>query len=243
MRLLFVSQAARVVRDEGGNAYLNVHMNRRTIERYASHCDSLVMFLRDSGIRMNSQEAKAQYNPFPYDLAELVVGYNQYHPLTNWLKIKRRIEMKHKLEDAIQSSDRVIVAAASGPYANIVVRHCKRLHKQYMLMNGGFIFETEWHNKNHLGKLMAPIDEYYCKKNLRDAPYALYVTEHALQERYPCQGRSIGCSDVEVPELDDSVLEGRIRRIERLTSVTGEPAQGPEVRDPGAGKTESPGDR
>ena len=38
----------------------------------------------------------------------------------------------------------------------------------------------------------------------------MYVTQNALQRRYPTSGKSLGCSDVELNELDPSVLDHRI---------------------------------
>ena len=50
MKLLFVSMSARTIEDSSGNIYLNSHMNRKTIKRYADICDEFRMILRDSGM-------------------------------------------------------------------------------------------------------------------------------------------------------------------------------------------------
>ena len=213
MKLLFISQAVRIIVDGAGNAYLNSHMNRKTIRRFADCCEELTMFLRDSGERLTENEARVQYNPFPHDLAKLIVGYNLYHPLKNWLKISERIKLCNQMEQAICQADRVIFSATSGFYIDMGIPLCIRHHKPYMLMNGGFTFEATWNNTNPLGKVMAPLYEYRSKRNQQNASWVLYVTEYALQKRYPCKGKTIGVSDVEIEDLSLDILEQRMKKI------------------------------
>ena len=40
------------------------------------------------------------------------------------------------------------------------------------------------------------------------------MTRQALQKRYPCRGRSLGCSDVELAPLDEKVLAARLEKIQ-----------------------------
>lgn len=48
---------------------------------------------------------------------------------------------------------------------------------------------------------------------LKHARYACYVTQDYLQNKYPSKGKTIGCSDVETLELDEHVLQMRMRKI------------------------------
>lgn len=213
MKLLFISQAARIIFDGAGNVYLNNHMNRKTIRRFADCCDELTMFLRDSGDRLTESEARAQYNPFPHDLAKLIVGYNPYHPLANWLKISERVKLRGQMEQAICQADRVIFSATSGFYIDMGIPLCVRHHRPYMLLNGGFALETTWNNANPLGKVMAPLYEHRSKRNQRNADWVLYVTEYVLQKRYPCKGKTVGVSDVEIENLSPEILGRRLDKI------------------------------
>ena len=110
MKLLFVSMSARTIEDSSGNIYLNSHMNRKTIKRYADICDEFRMILRDSGIRCDEEEAKHKYDLFPYDLAQLDIGFNPYNPKTNLIKVKKYKELEHLIENDILWADRVILA-------------------------------------------------------------------------------------------------------------------------------------
>lgn len=57
------------------------------------------------------------------------------------------------------------------------------------------------------------------RRLMRDAPYALYVTQQALQKRYPCGGKTLGCSDVDCAAASEAVLT---KRLERIGSQEGE---------------------
>jgi len=220
VKLLFISMSARVILDDEGDIYINSHMNRNTLQKYADCCDEFSVLLRDSGIRVTKDEATKKYNIFPSDICRLTIGFNPYFPLANYLNLKKRFEFEKVLEREICQSDKVIIASASGYYSERAVKYCRKYNKSYMLLSGGFAFETIWGNRNPLGKLMAPINEYNNKKNLLLAPYAIYVTKYALQNRYPCRGKAIGCSDVEVVDADNSVKDARFEKIQKLFSNT-----------------------
>lgn len=210
MHLLFVSMSARIILDENGKAYLNWHMNRNIIERYAQVCDSLTLFLRDSSICVSSMEAVKKYNPYPYDLSKLIVGMHPYSPVTNFFNAVKRKKFRNQLESAIREADRVIISEANDFYAHYAIPICQKYNKPYMLFSGGFCFETFWSHRNPAGKLFAPFEEMSCRRNIAEAPFVIYVTERALQNRYPCRGKWIGCSDVEVTDLDPALVKKRI---------------------------------
>lgn len=50
------------------------------------------------------------------------------------------------------------------------------------------------------------------------ANYACYVTQDYLQKQYPCKGKTLGCSDIEHLELNDTVVELRKKKIRENTS-------------------------
>ena len=211
MKLLFVSMSARTIEDNAGNIYLNAHMNRKTIKRYADICDEFRMILRDSGIRCSEKEAKRKYDLFPYDIAQLDICFNPYNPRSNIIKVEKYKELERTFEKDIQWADRVIIASAVGIYSETAIKYCKKYRKQYMLLVGGFAYETDW-NHGMDGKLVAWKHERDCKKNMAEAPYGLYVTQQSLQERYPCKGKTIGCSDVEIIDLNPSILDNRLKK-------------------------------
>lgn len=61
------------------------------------------------------------------------------------------------------------------------------------------------------GKVYAPIMWYRVRRVVKRAPFALYVTNRFLQQRYPCpNGCTIACSNVELPTPSKEVLERRL---------------------------------
>jgi glycosyltransferase involved in cell wall biosynthesis len=54
---------------------------------------------------------------------------------------------------------------------------------------------------------------------LQKASHTIYVTDHFLQSRYPTKGKAIGCSDVIVNDLNASILENRLVKIQNLADL------------------------
>lgn len=88
----------------------------------------------------------------------------------------------------------------------------KSIKKKYLVEVTGFAFESLWYH-SLLGKLIAPIREIQYRTKMKDVDYAVYVTENALQKRYPCKGQMLGCSDVSLLSSFESTLENRINLI------------------------------
>lgn len=53
----------------------------------------------------------------------------------------------------------------------------------------------------------------------RDAAAAIYVTNEALQKRYPSNGEMLGCSDVLLCEFDETLLENRKTNIKHKQMI------------------------
>lgn len=85
--------------------------------------------------------------------------------------------------------------------------------KKYLCESAGCAWDEYWHHSLS-GKLIAPYMELNAKLNTRHAAYVVYVTEKFLQNHYPTEGISAAVSDVVISELNEHVLEKRIRKIE-----------------------------
>jgi len=64
-----------------------------------------------------------------------------------------------------------------------------------------------------LGALLAPWLLRKNRKIMRKAPFAVYVTERFLQERYPSNGEWISCSNVDIETGQEHSLASRLKRI------------------------------
>lgn len=86
------------------------------------------------------------------------------------------------------------------------------MNKPYLIELVGCPWEAFWYHSTK-GKLVAPYMRAATKRHLRGAPFVVYVTKSFLQGRYPTGGKSIHCSNVELP---DSVSEHLSRRLEHI---------------------------
>ncbi len=66
------------------------------------------------------------------------------------------------------------------------------------------------------GKIIAPYMYFSTKAAVINADYAIYVTNHHLQKRYPCRNISISASNVNIPDEPAIVLEQRIQKIRNM---------------------------
>lgn len=118
---------------------------------------------------------------------------------------------KKYLEKIIEEMD--VVFIRGGIIGDLGVKAARKLEKPYLIEVAGCAWDSYWYH-SIIGKIIAPYMEIQCKKAVRDAAFAIYVTEKWLQERYPTNGKSTFASNVILKEVDVSALEKRIRKIE-----------------------------
>ena len=115
------------------------------------------------------------------------------------------------LEDEIKECDKMIVRLPS--FMGIQALDInKRYKKPYLIEMVSCPWDALW-NHGLTGKAIAPFMMLKNKQLVKKAPYVIYVTKEFLQRRYPSLGKTIGCSDVEIAELDDSIETRRIEKI------------------------------
>lgn len=216
--LLFISLSGRVIRDTEGKLYLNSHMNSNIISRYQRVSDNLTLLLRDNCQTVGVDKATKCYNPIPNGVM-VIPCENPYKPITNVINPIARRKIKQTIKNSIIQADKIIIGQATGIYANIAIEMCRKYKKKHLVIVGGFSFECDWYNSVK-GKIVAHYREYMCKRNILNADYVLYVTDWALQNRYPTKGKSLGCSDVEIYTLDKDKIEIRKERYMRNKGIT-----------------------
>ena len=124
-----------------------------------------------------------------------------------------RIVTDQSMEKLVQEADAVIIRLPS-QNGYQAVHAAKKLHKPYLVEVVGCVWDAYW-NYSLKGKLVALPAMLEMKRCVKDAPYAIYVSQQFLQRRYPTRGKSIGLSDVELQEMDENVLANRLRKIEK----------------------------
>jgi glycosyltransferase involved in cell wall biosynthesis len=127
------------------------------------------------------------------------------------LRYGNRRDAARRLRAGLESAD-ALIARLPSEIGGLAVRVAERLGKPWAAEVVTCTWDALWNYGTWQGKAYAPVSWWTTRRLVRRAPFVMYVTRQFLQRRYPTRGRSVGCSDVELPELDPAVLERRLAR-------------------------------
>ena len=191
MKLLFVHdhkfrKVENVLYSTGG-------LNNEVLERYSKNASQVTVIARIF------EEGKSE---------------NKWSKITN-----KKILIKgdkglyyNNLKQEILMCDKMIIRLPSflGLQA---LRLNRKIGKPYMIEMVACPWDALW-NHGFAGKILAPYIFFRNRKELKDAPMVLYVTNQFLQYRYPTKGKAIGCSDVVISDFNENILNRRREKIE-----------------------------
>lgn len=207
MKVLFCHDGP-IRKDEFNNFYGTAH-NDDTFRRYYNIADELSVAIRVKKISKSEAEKKlSKITVAPFEVVEC--------PNVSSIKgmLLQRQKTKRILKEAVLKSD-YVVARLPSIMGFIGIDLARELKKPYLVEVVACPWDAFW-NHSLKGRLIAPFMHFITKEQVKNASYVVYVTEEFLQSRYPNKGRHIGCSDVSLPNLGDSILK---RRIEKINSV------------------------
>lgn len=210
MRLLFFDGATSCFRDTEGKIYVSGNLAGSVMDRYKEFCDDLMLLLLGDGKIITPDEARTNYRAIDDDHVEVSTIPRLVRPRRNFFNLALRKRAADTIAATIQKADRVIVRAPGRFYTNTALKFCRKYNKPYLIEVVDFCYE---YIANYLSRVFSPYTEYTCKQEIARAPYVVYVTQKALQERYPTSGKSLACSDVDISDLDEAVLSKRTLRI------------------------------
>lgn len=117
---------------------------------------------------------------------------------------------KKKIEQTIQGKDLVIGYA---PFENAA--YAQKVAQKKGIPFLSFLVGCPWnvliYHHRLLAKLMAPKSWLFTRKMLKNSNYAHYVTRQYLQEKYPTKGKALGCSDINLGDIDSEAFNLRIK--------------------------------
>lgn len=122
---------------------------------------------------------------------------------------------RERIKGAVSQCD-CLIARVPSELSYMAIKEAKRQSKPYLVEVVGCAWDSLW-NHSWKGKIAVLPSYFAMKRAVKEAQYSIYVTNDFLQRRYPCKGRSIGCSDVTLKTVDDTVLEKRLLKIENHT--------------------------
>lgn len=126
-------------------------------------------------------------------------------------------KIKSILREEISNAEAVLIKPASRK-GMMAIEIAKELNKPYMIELTGDIHNSLRHHPNILKRLYAPIIYRQIKNSIKDALFALYVSNSYLQSQYPIKGEMCGCSDVILDFSDGQVLNRRNNLINSQNS-------------------------
>ncbi len=94
---------------------------------------------------------------------------------------------------------------------------CKWKGIPYMAIINEDIYKNTKAHSSLFVRLSAYPLRYLNRHLVKLANYACYVTKNYLQEHYPCDGETLGCSDIEFLDIKETALQNRINHIRKHT--------------------------
>lgn len=119
------------------------------------------------------------------------------------------------IEKQVSNVD-LVVGYLPSTSASSACRLAKKYNKKFLAYVVGCPWDALW-NHSFFGKILAPRAFFRLRSTLKKSDFALYVTEHFLQKRYPCFGITCGCSDVRIENLNEEILNKRLSLLNNLS--------------------------
>lgn len=115
------------------------------------------------------------------------------------------------IEEAIPKYDLIILRVPS-MICDKAASIAKKNKRPYFVEVIGDAFGALWYHSVK-GKLLAIPSMINTKKTIKNADYAVYVSDRFLQSKYPCDRPSIGVSDCIISEPSKEMIQNRISSI------------------------------
>lgn len=122
--------------------------------------------------------------------------------------------IKRIIRENIENSDAIIVRLDS--FLGLqTISECRKKNRAYLIELVGCAWDSFW-NHGISGKILAPYIFLRTRKEVRRAPFVVYVTSQFLQRRYPTNGINTNISNVKINPQNPVDLENRIKKIENI---------------------------
>jgi len=185
--------------------YFGIHYDDKLVYRYTFFGQKVTFLMR---LKTIEHEESKKYNLIKSPQFSFV-------KIPNFKSIKSYLinlgPARKIIEAAVEEHDIIIVRLPSSAGV-IALKKAREINKPVLVEFVACVFDALW-NYDWRGKLMAHYKLYKYRELMKHNAYTIYVTKKFLQSRYPSSGKSIGCSDVEIPALNENILEKRLKKI------------------------------
>ncbi|WEV69112.1 glycosyltransferase [Bifidobacterium sp. ESL0775] len=205
MKLVFAHD--HKLRFHEGRYFTTGGLSNEVLGKYLDFFDTVTVFCRSVPMQ------KADHN-----LSEITEKRITIRPVSRNGSLKPSSAMLSEMEQTIAGADALIVKLHS-VIAEFAIHFARKHGIPYLVESVADPWYSFW-NYSVLGKLVAPFMTIITKREIKRAPYVLYVTDKYLESRYPTKGRWVGCSDVIIPVAANDVLNHRLDAIRHFGSVS-----------------------
>ena len=176
-------------------------------KRYIKYFDS-IKILNRAGV-MKELDRPEQFVKASGPNIEFLNAINIFTPLSF---AKNYFKYKNIVCNYVDVSEYIIIRLDS--FLGLIAAHrCRKTSRKYLVEVVGCVWDSFW-NKGLFGKLVALPLFLKMKREVKAAPFVVYVTNSFLQKRYPTNGFNTNISNVNIAKRDDRILTNRIDRIE-----------------------------
>ncbi|MBB6674813.1 glycosyltransferase family 4 protein [Cohnella nanjingensis] len=194
--------------NESGRYYSGGKLPYKVWQRYLNVFDQMTVVGRGRKLPAEADTTGKTLSSGPN--VEFLVMPSLSNPVN---KLTKKGYVERMLTDAILQADAVIARLPSELGAE-AIRLARKFGKPFAVEVVACAWDGLWNYGNVQGKLYAPFSYQKTRALVRQAPFAIYVTDAFLQRRYPNKTGRIGvCSNVEIAEPPSEVLERRLARI------------------------------
>lgn len=182
------------------DVYSSGPMAAEAWKRYLEVADNLVVM----GTLIEEPDTEQIKNLSKSDLPD--VEFKSFEYISS-LKafLKNLFFINKKLEKELRKVS-AIAARVPGEMPYNAIRISKKHKKPYWVEVVGCPWDAYWNHGSVLGRFIAPFAYLRQKWAVRNADYAVYVTEKFLQKRYPTKGKSIHATNAIIPDMNETAL-------------------------------------
>jgi glycosyltransferase involved in cell wall biosynthesis len=203
MRCLFV-HSARFVQTPDGLVHCAEGFPSRIWSRYLEHFSSLSVLVRLS----SKEQIPDNWNLSSRERVNFFALPDDHGNLS--MQLQRRRFAKPIIDEALSDIDAVIVRQSAVGW--LVAKAAEKRGIPWAVEVVGDAWDAFWNYGSLAGKFYAPIAHYATRHWIARAKFAIYVTQHYLQHRYPCGGHLGSASNVELTPTKDGVLSQRLSK-------------------------------
>lgn len=211
MKLVFLHSGEKVKVDKDKNIYVDGSYPKEMIEFYKSLCDDLTFIFRKDSKCYDKKELEKKYLMLDTENIKYKECFDFNKSVKTYFSISKRIKNRKIIKNAVLNSD-VIIARVPSLAGYLGIKYSKMYNKKCIVEVVGCSFDTLI-NLDLRGKILAIPSFLKQRLYIKKAENVVYVSNEFLQKRYPNRKNTLACSDVVIENVDDKVLEKRIKEI------------------------------